>query len=94
MRRQRATSTCGRDRDRDGDNDKDKDCTWRWRREDAMLTSMRNIDRRWGGRHGQRQSRMVVAAVGCNIDVDAQRATLTGDGEEGRDEDDCARRWR
>ncbi len=37
---------------------------------------------------------LAVAAVGCNINVDARRATLTGGGEEGRDEDDRAWQWR
>jgi hypothetical protein len=33
---------------------------------------------------------MAVAAVGCEVNFDSRRATLTGGGEEGRDEADCA----
>ncbi len=36
---------------------------------------------------------VVVAAVGCNVNVDSQCATLTGGGEEGRDKDDHAGQW-
>jgi hypothetical protein len=39
-------------------------------------------------------SAVAVAAVGCNVNVNVRRATLTGGGEEGRDEDDCAGQWR
>jgi hypothetical protein len=57
-----------------------------------MLTSMRDVDRRWGGRQGQRQSRVAVAAVGCDVNVDARCVTLTSGREEDRDKDNCARR--
>ncbi len=39
-------------------------------------------------------SAVAVAAVGCDINVNAQCATLTSGGEEGRDKDDRARQWR
>ncbi len=56
MHRLCAMLTGGRDRDRDRDGDADdnddKDRAWRWRREDAMLTSMRDVDWWWGGRQG------------------------------------------
>ncbi len=38
-------------------------------------------------------STVAVAAVGCNVNIDAGRATLTGGGEEGRDKDDHAGQW-
>jgi hypothetical protein len=57
-----------------------------------MLTLLRDVDRRWGGRQGQRQSHVAVAVVGFNVNVDARCATLTSGGEEDRDKDNCARR--
>ncbi len=59
-----------------------------------MLTSTHNVDPQWGGRQGQRQSHVAVAVVGCDVNVNARHATLTGGGEEDRDEDNCARQWR
>ncbi len=38
-------------------------------------------------------SAVVVAVVGCKVNFDAQHATLTGSGEEGRDKDDRAWQW-
>jgi hypothetical protein len=38
-------------------------------------------------------SAVAVAAVGCDVNVDSRRATLTGGGDEGRDEDDRAGQW-
>jgi hypothetical protein len=39
-------------------------------------------------------SAMAVAAVGCEVNFDARRATLTGGGEESRDKDNRAWQWR
>jgi hypothetical protein len=39
-------------------------------------------------------SAVVVAAVGCDVNVDAQCAILTGGREEGRDEDNRVGQWR
>jgi hypothetical protein len=58
-----------------------------------MSKSTRDIDQRWGGRQGQRRSHVAVVAVRCDVNVNARRVTLTGGGEEDRDEDDHARRW-
>ncbi len=38
-------------------------------------------------------SAVAVAAVGCNVNVDLGRATMTGGREEGRDKKDHAGQW-
>ncbi len=76
MQRQRATSTGGRDRDRDGDGDAEdnNNRVWQWWQDDAKL--MHDVNRQRG--QGQEQGwgrlqrlRVVVAAVGCDVNVNA-----------------------